>query len=370
MLNEPFQLGNLTVPNRVLLSPLAGVSDVPFRRICQDFGAGLSYIEMLSAAGMPHGGRKLKEMVARHPSEERLGVQITGPDPATVAEGSRILMDRGVVLDTLDLNMGCPVKKVIARGCGSALVRDPEHAAAVLRATIAAVNVPVTCKIRIGFKRGDHTVVPVCAALARAGARMIIIHGRTREDGYSDPVRHDRIREGFEAIDANADGQRVWKVGNGNLFDVAGVQRMVDETGCDAVLISRGALGNPWIFRNILAGREEQPTMAEWREVVLRHLGYHRDFYGEGHYAAIRFRKHLLWYVAGFPGSRPLRPILSTVDSLEEVGGRIAAFADGLDPAIRRYDNSARREAVDGGYDPKADMDREHDRGIEHYSEA
>jgi tRNA-dihydrouridine synthase B len=363
--NETLTLGNLTLPNRVLLSPLAGVSDVPFRRICQDLGAGLTYIEMLSAAGMAHQTRKTGELIARHPAEPRLGAQITGPSAEILAAGARLLMERNLPVDTLDINMGCPVKKIVSRGCGSALVRDPRLAGDLVRAAKAAVDVPVTAKIRIGFSARHLTVGPVCAELARAGAEMLIIHGRTREDSYGDPVRYEAIRAGFEAAEAAA-GARIWKIGNGNIFDPASARRMAEETGCDGVLISRGSLGNPWIFRQILQDDETQPTVAEWEEVLLRHIAYHREFYGDGLYAAIRFRKHLLWYVRGFPGAKAAKPELSVMDSMEAIAGRIRAFAAALPPGLHRYpDHEERLRAA--AADPKFEMDREHDRGAEYY---
>jgi nifR3 family TIM-barrel protein len=290
---------------------------------------------------------------------------MTGSTPEVMAIGARILMEKDLPTDTLDINMGCPVKKIISKGCGSAIVRDPKLAGDIVRATRAAVNVPVTAKIRIGFTRGDHTVEPVCDELARAGVEMLTIHGRTREDGYSDPVNYERIRDGFRALDAASGGRKIWKIGNGNIFDLASARRMVDETGCDGILISRGSLGNPWIFRQILDDDERQPNAAEWADIVLRHIDYHRDFYGEGHYAAVRFRKHLLWYVGGFPGSRHLRGELGLVDSMAECRERISRYADTLPPDLPRYADNAAKQ--DEGHDPKFEMDRDHDRGVEHY---
>ena len=368
MLNEPFCLDSLKIPNRVLLSPLAGVSDVPFRRICQEFGAGLTYIEMLSAAGMKHNTKKTGELLARHPAESILGAQITGPRAEVVAEGSRILEDLQLPVDTLDLNMGCPVKKIVAKGSGSALVKDPELAGEVVRAVSEAVSIPVTAKIRLGFFKDQLTVEEVCTTLTQAGARMIIIHGRTRDDTYSDPIQYDRIRDGFQASRAAAgEGGAPVLVGNGNVFDLATAKMMVERTGCDAVLISRGALGNPWLFSQILNDSETHPQIGEWCEVLRRHARYHEDFYGDGLYAAIRFRKHLLWYLAGFPNCRPMRQAMSTVATMADVHREVQTFADSLPQDFERFDN----ERLSGWrlerqqFDPKGDMDRKLDRGVE-----
>jgi nifR3 family TIM-barrel protein len=368
MLNEPFLLGNLQVPNRVLLSPLAGVSDAPFRRICQELGAGLSYIEMLSAAGMPHENRKSGELIYRDPAEPILGAQMTGATPEVMSTGMKILMEKRLPVDTVDINMGCPVKKVVSRGCGSAVVKDPVNAGNIVRAVRDAVDVPVTTKIRIGFTRKDLTVRPVCQELAKAGTEMLIIHGRVREDSYSDPVQYDQIKAGFDAAREAADGRRIWMIGNGNIFDVESARRMVEETQCDGVLISRGCLGNPWIFRQILEDSMRQPTVSEWLELVLRHAKYHEEFYQEGHYAAIRFRKHLLWYVSGFPGSRPLRSEISSLNLMSDVRERLEAYASTLPPDLPRYEDP--KHFISDTYDPKFEMDRAHDRGVEHYEES
>lgn len=368
MLNEPLTLGPVTIPNRVLLSPLAGVSDVPFRRVCQDLGAGLGYIEMLSAAGMAHNTRKTAELLARHASEPLLGAQITGPSPEVVANGSRLLMEKNLPVDTLDLNMGCPVKKIVSRGCGSAIVRDPEMARRMVRETRAAVDVPVTAKIRVGFTEKHPTVEPVCRALAEAGVDMLTIHGRFRDNNYGDPVRHDLIRKGFDAAEAAAGGRKIWKIGNGNVFDLESARAMVRETGCDGVLVSRGCLGNPWVFQWILQDADAQPTVAEWEEVLLRHIAYHREFYGEGLYAAIRFRKHLLWYVRGYPGAKAAKPEMSLVESMEGVERAVRAFAAALPADLPRFPDAEDRRRC-AGSDPKFEMDRDHDRGVEHYEE-
>lgn len=368
MLTEPFQLGSLTVPNRVLLSPLAGVSDVPFRRVCQELGAGLGYIEMLSAAGLPYGGRKLDELVARHASEPRLGVQVTGATPEILRKGIEALLKHPIHMDTLDLNMGCPVKKVIKRGCGSAIVKDPVNAGNLVRAAKDSTDMPVTSKIRIGFNKLNLTVKEVCAELSKAGTEMLIIHGRVREDSYNDPVQYDQIKAGFDAAKAAAGAKTPWMIGNGNIFDLASAKRMVEETGCDGILISRGCLGNPWIFRQILEDSDEHPTLEEWLDVVMRHIDYHEEFYTEGRYAAIRFRKHLLWYVSGFPGSRSLRGEIGNLERMSHVRDALKTYAATLPSDFPRYgDQNEYKRTHD--YDPKFEMDRSHDRGVEYYED-
>lgn len=366
MLNEPFYLGNLKIPNRVLLAPLAGVSDAPFRRICTELGAGLTYIEMLSAAGMPHKNRKSGELIYRAPEEEILGAQMTGAAPEIMARGAEILMEKDLQIDTLDINMGCPVKKIVGRGCGSAIVKDPKLAGEILQATIEAVDIPVTTKIRLGFTKKDQTVEAVCAELSKVGTEMLVIHGRTRDCGYSDPVQYDRIKDGFAAAKDVSRDRPLWTIGNGNIFDFASARKMVELTGCDGVMISRGCLGNPWIFDQILQEHARQPAVADWLKVVLRHVDYHTAFYGEGHYAAIRFRKHLLWYVSGYPGSRSLRSEIGQLNLMADIQNRLIEYSETLPPDLVRYADQ-QTQVKAGDYDPKNEMDRDHDRGVEHY---
>jgi nifR3 family TIM-barrel protein len=319
---------------------------------------------MLSAAGMPHHNRKSGELIYRAPEEEILGAQMTGATPELMAKGAEILMEKDLKIDTLDINMGCPVKKIVGRGCGSAIVKDPKLAGEILQATREAINIPVTTKIRLGFTKAEQTVEEVCKELAKAGTEMLVIHGRTRDCGYSDPVQYDRIKDGFAA--GRAENPQLITIGNGNVFDLATAKKMVDETGCDGVMISRGCLGNPWIFDHILNEHDRQPTVEDWIKVVLRHVAYHTEFYGEGHYAAIRFRKHLLWYVSGYPGSRSLRSEIGQLNLMSEIKDRLIAYSETLPPSLIRYADQ-QTQVKAGDYDPKNEMDRDHDRGVEHY---
>lgn len=362
MLGQPLQLGTVSIPNRAILAPLAGVTDVPFRRICQEAGAGLTYVEMLSAAAVLIGSEQTLRMICRHPSEPVLGVQLTGKTPEEVAKASRYLADRD--FDTLDINMGCPVRKVVKSGMGSAFLCDPERITATMEATVAAVPIPVTMKTRIGFHKREITVEDTAARAARAGAVMLTLHGRTRECTYGDPVQHEWIRAGAAA--ARRIRPDLVICGNGNVLDRASANAMMRDTGCDCVMVSRGALGNPWIFEELVQGRTGQPTIGEWREVVRRHLAYHEEHHG-GHVTAVRtMRKHLIWYAKGFPNSSRFRLEAGHVDDFAAARALVDDFAAALPGTYRRFDEGGRNLREASETDPKWSMDRELDRGVGH----
>lgn len=373
MFDSPLQIGDLTLSNRVVLAPLAGVSDVPFRRVCQEQGAGLTYVEMLSAIAINRHSDRTLHMLARHESEDILGVQVTGPTPAEIAESVRFLDREG--FETIDLNMGCPVRKVVRKGWGSAMLCDPQKVEDVTKACKDATDKPLTVKIRLGYTRPTMNVDEIAERISAAGADMLTIHGRCRSERYDIPVDHASIKIGF---DHAAPG--ITTLANGDVMDIESAHAAMDRTGADGVMISRGALGNPWIFRHLIDGADNHPTVTEWLDLVLRHMDYHATFYGDSPSTAVRFRKHLLWYLSGFRGARKLRGELSTVPSLDVARESLRNFAAGFHPETRRFADrdrakeknksqqpSATTEAArnrDATYDPKYDMDRESDRGV------
>lgn len=364
--SDPLKVQNLQIKNRVFLAPLAGVSDVPFRRICQEQGAGLTYVEMLSSTAIRYKNRRTFEMMARHASESILGVQVTGPNPEDVATAIEVLDTCG--FDTIDINMGCPVKKVTGAGCGSAILKDPARVQKTMELARAATQRPLSAKIRLGFTRDAVNVTDTTSRIALSAADMVTIHGRTRSESYSTPVDCAGIRQGIQsavmACLSNESAPPV-TVGNGDIFDLASAQKMMNETGCDAVMISRGALGNPWIFREILDEKTYNPTFAEWLDVVMDHIDYHQEHYGNTTTAAILMRKHLLWYAKGFPGIKALRDHLNRVDSLDSARAILNGFAETLSAQTPRFawvDNEFNGQQQ--GYDPKYEMDRTLDRGV------
>lgn len=355
-LDQPFSLGPIRLSNRLILAPLAGVSDVPFRRICQDLGAALTYVEMLNAVAVLGGGRRTREMLARHPSEPILGVQVTGSSAELVGNAIARLSDRG--FDTIDINMGCPVRKIVGGGSGAAILKDLDRVQRTVELARAATPLPMTVKIRLGFCRSEINVTETASRIAAAGADMITIHGRTRDDTYADRVSLPGIRDGIAA--ARAANPRIVTVGNGDVMDITSAERMLAETGCDAIMISRGALGNPWIFRQILSGDPAEPDVAEWEAVVLRHVAYHEEHHGDTDLAARLIRKHLIWYASGFPNSNRLRMEIVRVTTLGAARELVREFVSGLPATLRRHATGRPRSH----HDPKYEMDREADRAV------
>jgi nifR3 family TIM-barrel protein len=360
MLAQSVQLGSLLLPNAVYLAPLAGVTDVPFRRICTELGAGLTYVEMLSSIALLHGNRRTREMLGRHPDEKILGVQVTGPQPELVGQSVQLLDQHG--FDTIDINMGCPVRKIVGSGSGSAFLKDPDRIRRTVDAARAATRRPLSIKLRIGFSPDTINIEETAVLIAQGGADQITIHGRTREDSYGVPVSYPGIARGIKA--ALGCNPKIITVGNGDVMDAASAQDMVRETGCRGVMISRGALGNPWIFEEILGLRTRPPTLAEWGEVVVRHLEYHEAFYGDTELAARLTRKHLIWYASGFPHSHRLREQINHVSTLPDARAIIRTYVAEYPADLRRYESTSAAARLDRQHDPKHELDRQLDRGV------
>jgi len=356
--NQPVRIGELEVKNRVFLAPLAGVSDIPFRRICQELGAGLTYVEMLSATAISYNNKRTFEMMARHKSESVLGVQVTGPSANQVANAVSVLDKQG--FDTIDINMGCPVRKVVGAGCGSAILKDPERISETVLSSRAATRRPLSAKYRLGYTRENINVEKTTERVVSANLNMFTVHGRTRSESYS---THCDLQGIKFAIDAGKKiTQNVVKVGNGDVFCFASANKMQKETGCDAVMVSRGALGNPWVFSEILEGKVVAPTFEEWFDVVSRHLSYQEEHYGKTKLSAILARKHLLWYTKGFPSSKGIRDLLNRVEDLAQAREILKDYALRTPKDFIRFTGFSQEITKD--YDPKYEMDRNLDRGV------
>jgi len=359
MLNNPITIGSLTVPNRAFLAPLAGVSDVPFRRMCKEMGAGLTFVEMLSATAVNYRSKRTMDMMARHADEDILGVQVTGPHAEEVSRAISVLDAAG--FDVIDINMGCPVRKIISSGWGCAFMKDPDRVESTVAAARAVTKKPLTVKTRLGYTQESAPVTEIAERVGKAGADMMTIHGRFRTDDYSVRVRFEGIAEGFKAVRA-AGHPGLVTVGNGDVLDLASANRMVERTGCDAVMVSRGALGNPWIFKEIVTGAVAHPTLAEWLDVVLRHIDYHHAFYGDDAMAARKLRKHLIWYSSGYPECNRLRGACNQIESLDQARAAVKTYAAEHPANWRRFENPEHADETPA--DPKFQMDRTHDRGV------
>ncbi|MEI8025015.1 MAG: tRNA-dihydrouridine synthase family protein [Pseudomonadota bacterium] len=351
---SPFK--KLGIPeNPILLAPLAGVSDHPFRRICEAQGADLTYVEMLSAAAIVFKSKRTLEMCERHGSEKKLGVQVTARSASEMGEAVSFL--DSLNFDTIDINMGCPVKKVVKSGCGSAILRDPER---VYQTTLAArknTKLPLSVKIRLGWSQEELTFKEVVSAAEQAGADWITVHGRTRNDDYSAPIDLEKMAQIVDMLSIPV-------IGNGNIFSKDDADIMISKTGCSGVMVSRGALGNPWLFRSLKEGNFPV-KIDDWLGVVLQHMTWHREAYGDSSASAVCMRKHLLWYISGWPGARKLRDEIVRFHSWTLAEELLLKFVDDLklqgvgERTPIHYENENRFV-----WDPKFDMDRKLDRGV------
>ena len=309
---NPLKIGSVMLPNNLILAPMAGVTDLPFRLLCKEQGAGLLCMEMVSAKAILYKNRNTESLLEIDPRENPVSLQLFGSDPEIISKIAHQIEDKP--FDILDLNMGCPVPKIVNNGEGSALMKNPKLAGEIIRETVKAIDKPVTVKIRKGFDDEHINAVEMAKIAEDAGAAAVAVHGRTREQFYSGRADWDIIRQVKEAVSIPV-------IGNGDLLTAEDVIAMEAQTGCDGFMIARGAQGNPWIFRQILHYFETgehlaKPTLEEVTQMILRHARMMLEFKGE--YIGIReIRKHAAWYTAGYPNSARLRVAINNVESFE-----------------------------------------------------
>jgi nifR3 family TIM-barrel protein len=308
------KMGTLSVPTNVFLAPMAGVTDMPFRLLCKQQGCGMVYTEMVSAKGLYYGDEKTWRLTEVHPDEHPVGVQIFGSDPDIMAEIARKLSQTDV--DLIDINMGCPTPKIVKNGDGSALMRQPEKVYKIVKAVVEASCKPVTVKIRKGWDDENVNAVEIAQMIEEAGGCAVTVHGRTREQFYSGAADWDIIRRVKQAVSIPV-------IGNGDIFTPEDAKRMLDETGCDGVMVGRGAHGNPWIFKRIVHYLETgellpPPTPRQKIEMALHHLDMMIQYKGEE--VGIReMRKHISWYIKGLPNANRVKNIVNTLKDVEEI---------------------------------------------------
>ena len=307
-------IGNVTLENTYILGPMAGVTDLPFRLLCREQGAGLVCMEMVSAKGILYNNKNTENLLTIHPDEKPVSLQLFGSDPKIVSEMAKRIEERPFAI--LDLNMGCPVPKVVKNGEGSALMKNPKLVYELVHAVVKAIQKPVTVKIRKGFDDSCINAVEIAKIIEEAGAAAVTVHGRTREQYYSGKADWEIIRQVKEAV-------QIPVIGSGDVTSPETAEKMRNETGCDGIMIARAAQGNPWIFSRLCAYERTgvflpHPPSEEVKQMMLRHAAMQIEWKGED--SGMReMRKHVAWYTKGMKGSARFREAINQVTTYQEL---------------------------------------------------
>lgn len=305
---KTMKIKNLETSNDVFLAPLAGVSDVTFRTICKEFGVGLTVTEMISAKGLMYDNKNTSELLKKAEIEKPIAIQLFGSDPDIIASEAKKIEDQ---FDMIDLNMGCPVPKIVKNGEGSALMLNEQLAYDIVKKLTDTVSVPVSVKFRKGFDDNNINAVNFAKTMEKAGASMVTVHGRTRQQFYSGTADWDIIRQVKENV-------QIPVVGNGDILTRQAAKDIRENTKCDGIMLARGVLGNPWLIQEILEDRDILVTPVMRKEMALRHTKMLIEELGEER-AMVEIRKHVIWYIKGMPNSARIRDQIGKITTLAEL---------------------------------------------------
>lgn len=311
---QQLKIGNVILDNNLILAPMAGVSDLPFRLLCKEQGAGLVCMEMISAKAIFYQNKNTESLLEIHPDEGDVSLQLFGSDPKIMSEMAKKIEERPFSI--LDVNMGCPVPKVVNNHEGSALMKNPKLVGEIVTALVKAIKKPVTIKIRAGFSDNDRNAVEIAKIAQECGASAVAVHGRTREQYYSGNADWDIIAQVKDALSIPV-------IGNGDVVDGKSAKALVEATGCDGIMIGRALQGNPFLFREIShyleTGQElQKPTRQEIKDTIIKHSKLMLEYKGE--YIAVReMRKHVSWYSTGIPGAAKLRAKVNEMETMDDI---------------------------------------------------
>lgn len=308
---KPLQIGNIKTKNNVFLAPMAGVTDIPFRKICRKFNPGLTFTEMASTKAMEFNSNKTEKILHVMDDERPSVVQIFGNDKNVIRKTIEKLNEDDTI-DIIDINMGCPAPKLVKNGDGAGLLLNLENVEEIIKEATSVSKKPITVKTRKGFNDDTITAVKVAKICEKYGVAMITIHGRTREEYYSGTADLDIIKAVKEAVSIPV-------IGNGDITDIESAEKMFEYTGCDGIMIARGAQGNPWIFKSILEGVEYTPTNKERLDTILEHIEYALENEDNKKQAVLKMRKHIAWYLKGLKNSTSIKDSINREDDIEVV---------------------------------------------------